>query len=133
MTVTLVDVFLFILTAAVVVAVVFMVRLAQRLTRVAGETEELVRHMNYLRPQMENLVKEAEGELEDLRSLTRRLDGVVEDVGSITHVTSRIATPALSNVAALAVPMKYASAALTGAKIGMQVLRSRARKKSEED
>ena len=133
MTITLVDVFLLILTAAVIVAVVFIVRLAQQLTRVAGQTEELVRHINYLRPQMENIMKEAEGELEELRSLTRRLDGVVEDVGSITRVTSRIATPALTNVASLAVPMKYASAAITGAKIGMQVLRSRAKKKSEDD
>jgi predicted PurR-regulated permease PerM len=131
MTLTFIDVMLFVLTAAVVVAVVFIVRLASQITRTAGEAEQLVRQVNHLTPRIEKILDEAEGELSDLRKLTQASEGIVSDVGAITHQTARFAVPALSNVGSLATPLKYISAATTGAKIAMQVLKKK-RKQSDD-
>jgi predicted PurR-regulated permease PerM len=133
MTVTLVDVLLLILTASVVVAVVFVVRLALQLTRTTAEAEAMIRHINYLRPQIENILKEAEGELSDLRDVTQKVDDIAGNVGAITHQTTKLALPLLTNASVLAKPLRYAGAALAGAKIGLQVLGSRKKKKKDED
>jgi predicted PurR-regulated permease PerM len=131
MTLTFVDVLLFILTCAAVVAVIFIVRLASQLTRTIGEAELVVRQFSHLTPRVEKILDEAEGELQDLRKLTQSSEGIVSDVGAITHETARFAVPALSSVGTLATPMKYLSAATTGAKIAMQVLKKK--KKQSDD
>ena len=133
MTLTFIDVLLFILTTAVVVAVIFVARLAIQLTRTAGEAEHLIRHANHLTPRLEKILDETEGEISDLRQLTQKADSIAGDVGAITHQTARFAVPALSNMGTLATPMKYLSAAITGAKIGMQVLKKRKKKSNEDD
>jgi hypothetical protein len=52
-------------------------------------------------------------------------------VGAITNQAARFAVPALSSVGSLATPLKYISAATTGAKIAMQVLKKK--KKQSDD
>jgi predicted PurR-regulated permease PerM len=131
MTLTFVDGMMFLLTAAVVVAVVFIIRLASQLTRTAGEAEQLVRQVNHLTPRVEKILDEAEGELSDLRKLTQTSEGIASDLGAITNQTARFAVPALSTVGSLATPMKYISAATTGAKIAMQILKKK-RKQSDD-
>jgi uncharacterized protein YoxC len=133
MTFSLADLLLLVLTVAAVVMVVYLIRLGSQLSRTAREIEELVRHVNFLRPQFERLIEETEQELGDLRKLTQRADGIADDVGSITHHASRLALPALANISSLAGPLRYATAALTGAKIGMQVLRKRQKKRKQEE
>jgi uncharacterized protein YoxC len=132
MTFSLTDLLLIVLTVAAVIMVVYLIRLASQLARTATEVEELVRHINYMRPQFERMLDAAEHELGDIRKLTQRADGIVDDVGTVTHHASRLAAPALANISSLAVPLRYASAALTGAKIGMQVLRKRQKKKKDD-
>jgi uncharacterized protein YoxC len=133
MTFTLTDLMLIIVAISAVVIVVFLIRLANQLTRASAEAEELIRHLNYLRPQFERLLEEAERELGDIRSLTQKADGIAGDVGAITNTASRLALPALSNISSLARPLRYASAALAGAKIGLQVLTSRKHDKDDDD
>jgi len=133
MTFTLTDLMLIVVTISVVVIVVYLIRLASQLTRASAQAEELIRHLNYLRPQFERLLEEAERELGDIRALTQKAGGIAGDVGAITNTASRLAVPALSSITSLAGPLRYASAALAGAKIGLKVLASRKRNKDEDD
>jgi len=125
MTFSLTEVLLLIIAIAVVVLVVYLIRLAGQASRTTAEVEELVRHLNYMRPQFERVLESTEKELAEVRELTKKANGIAGDVGSLTHQASRVALPALTNLGSLAGPLSYASAALTGAKIGLKVLRGR--------
>jgi ABC-type cobalt transport system substrate-binding protein len=131
MTLTLTDLLMIVVTVSVVLIVVYLIRLASQLTRASAEAEELIRNMNHLRPQFERLLEEAERELAEIRTLTQKAGGIVGDVGAVTNTASRLAVPALSSLSSLAGPMRYASAALAGAKIGLKVLASRKRNKED--
>ena len=133
MTFSLTEVLLLITAIAVVALVVYVIRLMSQVSRTAHEVEELVRHLNYMRPQFERVLESAEKELVEFRELTKKADGIAGDVGSLTHQATRLALPALTNFSSLAGPLSFATAALSGAKLGLKVLRGRNSKNTENE
>lgn len=133
MTFTFADLLLLIIGAAVVVMMVILIRLSSQLMRTAQEVETAARHIHFMRPKIERLLEQAEAELSEISSITRKADHIAEDVNSVTHQLAHVALPAISGLATIAGPLRYAGAALTGAKIGVGVLRKRRRKHEDED
>jgi uncharacterized protein YoxC len=125
MTFSLIEVLLLIIAIAGIVLVTYLMRLISQMSRTAIEVEELVRHLNYMRPQFERVLEGTEKELASIHELTKKADGIAGDVGSITHQATRLALPALTGLSSLAGPLSFATAALNGAKLGLKVLRGR--------
>lgn len=133
MTFSLTEVLLLISAIAGVVLIAYVIRVITQVSRTAHEVEELVRHLNYMRPQFERVLDSAEKELVDIRELTKKADGIAGDVGSITHQATRLALPALTSLTSLAGPLSFATAALSGARLGLKVLRGRNQRNKEEE
>lgn len=133
MTFSLIEVLLLITAIAGVVLIAYVIRVITQMSRTAHEVEELVRHLNYMRPQFERVLDSAEKELVEMRELTKKADGIAGDVGSLTHQATRLALPALTSLTSLAGPLSFATAALSGARLGLKVLRGRNQKKEEEE
>lgn len=133
MTFSLIEVLLLITAIAGVVLIAYVIRVITQMSRTAHEVEELVRHLNYMRPQFERVLDSAEKELVEMRELTKKADGIAGDVGSLTHQATRLALPALTRLTSLAGPLSFATAALSGARLGLKVLRGRHQRKEEEE
>ena len=133
MTFSLSEVLLLITAIAGVVLIAYVIRVITQVSRTAHEVEELVRHLNYMRPQFERVLDSAEKELVEFRGLTKKADGIAEDVGSLTHQATRLALPALTSLTSLAGPLSFATAALSGARLGLKVLRGRNQRNKEEE
>ena len=133
MTFTLFEVLLLITAIAGVVLIAYVIRVITQVSRTAHEVEELVRHLNYMRPQFERVLDSAEKELVEMRELTKKADGIAGDVGSLTHQATRLALPALTSLTSLAGPLSFATAALSGARLGLKVLRGRNQRNKEEE
>lgn len=133
MTFSLIEVLLLITAIAGVVLIAYVIRVITQMSRTAHEVEELVRHLNYMRPQFERVLDSAEKELVEMRELTKKADGIAGDVGSLTHQATRLALPALTSLTSLAGPLSFATAALSGARLGLKVLRGRNQRKEEEE
>lgn len=133
MTFSLIEVLLLITAIAGVVLIAYVIRVITQMSRTAHEVEELVRHLNYMRPQFERVLDSAEKELVEMRELTKKADGIAGDVGSLTHQATRLALPALTSLTSLAGPLSFATAALSGARLGLKVLRGRHQRKEEEE
>lgn len=133
MTFSLIEVLLLITAIAGVVLIAYIIRVLGQVSKTASEVEELVRHLNYMRPQFERVLDATEKELIDIRKLTKKADGIAGDVGSITHQATRLALPALTNLTSLAGPLSFATAALSGAKLGLKILRGRSEKNRENE
>jgi predicted PurR-regulated permease PerM len=124
---------LLIIALAVVVIAIVLLRLSAQAVRTATEVERLARHLNYLQPRIERIVVEVETELKALHVLTEKVDQIAADVEGVSSQARRLVMPALSSVAAIAEPLRYASAALMGAKVGLQFLRSRRKRKTDDE
>ena len=133
MTFSLIEVLLLIAAIAGVVLIAYVIRVITQVSRTAHEVEKLVRHLNYMRPQFERVLDSAEKELVEIRELTKKADGIAGDVGSLTHQAARLAVPALTSLTSLAGPLSFATAALSGAQLGLKVLRGRNQRKKEEE
>ena len=133
MTFSLIEVLLLISAIAVIVLIAYIIRVITQVSRTAKEVEDLVRHLNYMRPQFERVLESAEKELIEVRELTKKADGIAGDVGSLTHQATRLALPALTSLTSLAGPLSFATAALSGARLGLKVLRGRNQRNKEEE
>lgn len=128
---TLTELLLLVLGAAALVAIVYVVRLLAQLSRTLEEAQRFIAHLNQLGPQLDRILVETEGELAELRKVTQKVDGIAGHVGAITQKAAGMAVPALHGVGELAGPLKYISAAVTGAQLVMQMLRKRKEEKAE--
>jgi transcription elongation GreA/GreB family factor len=95
--------------------------------------ERAARHLNHLQPRVERIAEEAEMELKALHALTDKADQIAADVEGVSSRARRLVLPALSSAATIAEPLRYASAALLGAKVGLQFLRSRRKRKTDDE
>jgi len=133
MTFTFADVLLLIIALAVVIITVVLIRMSTQLVRTATEVEKAARHLNYLQPKIERIADEAELELRSLQALTTKADQIAADMESLSSQARRFVTPAIASVATIAEPLRYASAALMGAKVGLKLLRSRRKKQTDNE
>lgn len=133
MTFTFADVLLLVIAIAVVIITIVLIRLSTQLVRTAAEVERAARHLNYLQPRIERIAEEAELELKALHALTEKADQIAGDVEGLSSQARRLVLPALSSAATIAEPLRYASAAIMGAKVGLQFLRSRRKKKTDDE
>ena len=122
MTLALTDVLLMVIALASVAGSIALFRVAGQVIRTAAEVEQVARHVNYLQPRIERLLEEAEGELVQARELTRKANSIAVDLEMVAEQTRKTVMPALQGISAIAGPLQYIGAAVTGAKIGMKVL-----------
>jgi len=132
MTFSLADLLLLIIAVAAVISTIVLIRLANQLGRTSQEVEQLARHVNYMQPRIERLMEEAEAELVQIRGVTSSAKNIATDLELVAENTRKTLLPALQGISAFSEPLRYVSAAMAGAKIGMKVL-ARRRHKSEDD
>lgn len=133
MTFTIADVLLLLIAVGVTIITIVLVRLSAQLVRTAAEVEKAARHLNHLQPRIERIAEEAESELKALHALTEKADQIAADVEGVSSHARRLVLPALSSAASIAEPLRYASAALMGAKVGLQFLRNRRKRKTDDE
>lgn len=125
-----------VLTVAVVVALVFLVRLIHQLTRVAEQIEATVRNLNDLTPRIESVLESAERELVQIQSISARLDRMVAGVEHFGQSMSAATAPLVDAVASLVGPFRFVKALVTGVQTGLLFLgkiRGGKRSQDEED
>jgi uncharacterized protein YoxC len=131
MTHTLTEVLLLLLAAAGVVAVVYVVKLVNQLSRTAAEAERFIAQLNQLSPQLNRILTQTEGELADLRQVTQKVDAIAGNVGAISQKVAGFVAPSTDGAGTLAGPIRYITAAMTGVKVVMQLLKQRKAEQAE--
>jgi hypothetical protein len=133
MSLTFTEWLLLVLTALAAVAVVYVVKLLTQVRRTVFQAEAFLTHLNTLTPRLDRILAETEGELLELRKLTGQVDGIAQNLGAITGRAAQFVAPAQNGKGDHPGPLKFISAAFTGARVVMQLLRSRKEKSAEEN
>lgn len=121
-----------VLTAGVVVVLIFLIKLIHKLTLVADQVETAVKNLNDLSPRIQSVLDHAEQELVTINSITARLDHMVGRVEQVGTAMVSAATPVVDLVSGLSRPFQFLRAAMNGVSTGLSFLR-RARGKGNGD
>lgn len=114
-----------VIALGVVLSAIFTIRLAGQFKAVLDRLERTVQYINFIRPRIDHILENLDGELVEIRSITERVDHMAGDVEDVSGEVRRAILPLVSQVSALTYSLRHVNAAVTGAKVAMSALRDR--------
>jgi uncharacterized protein YoxC len=129
MQISLNDLLLILIAVAVIVMAIYLTRLAMQARQVLERVEENLRHLEDARPKLDRILDGLDHELGQIRSVTAKVDGIAGDAEDVSGEMRNAVMPLLVQVSSLTNSLRHVNAAVTGARVGMRVLRRKSRRR----
>ena len=120
---------LIVVAVAVIIMAIYLTRLAMQFRQVLERVEKNLEHFETTRPKVDRILDNFDAELEQIRTVTARVDGIAGDAEDVSGEMRNAIMPLLLQVSSLTSSLRHVNAAVTGARVGMRVLRRRSRRR----